>query len=124
MKSRRLCLSFLFVAALLASDQRKTSGLEGFVKLYAIKPVPGAAIGVDSLTRGTHLRGTTNASGYYSFDDVRPGTYSVSAEAKGYGCIIYPHVVVQYGERLRQDFNFMTAKALSDCGTVEKKNSK
>lgn len=58
------------------------------------------------------------------FEEMRPGAYSVWADAKGYGCILIPHFVVHYGERVRQDFNFIGGKAYGGCESVEKKKPK
>jgi hypothetical protein len=120
MKLEGLCLIFFVIGSTLASDRSKSSSLEGFVTVDAVSPLSGVTIGVDNLARGTHLQSTTNTSGHYLFEDIRPGAYSVSAEAKGYGCIIYPRIVVNYGERVRQDFTFVRGKALGDCETADK----
>jgi hypothetical protein len=122
MKLRLVSTLFLLLIfrRALASDT-VSSSIEGLVTLNAAAALPGVTIGVDSVTRGNHLEATTNVTGHYILQEVRPGTYSVSAEAKGYGCIIYPHVAVNYGQKVRQDFNFVRGKSLGGCEPLDKK---
>ena len=76
------------------------------------------------MARGKFSQATTDVSGYYLFDDVRPGAYSMWAEARGYGCILIPHIAVHYGERVRQDFNFVRGKSYDGCEAIERKKVK
>lgn len=121
MKALSLCLLLFVAAPIGASDRDKSSGIEGTVTLNTTIHLAGVTIGVDSLARGTHIQSETNESGNYLFDDVRPGAYSMWAEAKGYGCILIPRVAVHYSERVRQDFNFVRGKSYESCEGVEKK---
>ena len=124
MKFKCWCPILFFAASTLASDPSKISGVEGFVTLNAVASLPGVTIGVGSQVRGTHLQTTTNTSGYYLFDEIRPRAYTMWAEARTYGCILIPRVVVHYGERVRQDFNFVRGKAYGGCEPVDRKKPK
>jgi hypothetical protein len=123
MKTRSLCPGFLLflAASTVGNDLPNASSIEGFVTLNSASYLAGVKVGVDNRARGTHFEGKTNTSGYYMFEDIRPGAYSIWAEVKGYGCILIPRLAVHYGERVRQDFNFVAGGAHEGCEPVEKK---
>jgi hypothetical protein len=93
----------------------KISCVEGNVTLNSLTPLSGVTIGVDSTTRDIHLQRTTNSAGYFLFEQIRPGPYTIWADAKGYGCILIPRLIVPRGERVRQDFNFIRGGLYGAC---------
>jgi hypothetical protein len=123
MRFSQLCV-FLLVATFGIRGQERpqsAAAIEGFVTSDVTAVVPGATIHLDSLTRGYHREATTSTSGYYLMEEVQPGAYSLYAEVRGFGCIIYPHIALMPGQRLRQDFVFVRAKRTpSDCEPPEK----
>ena len=125
MKVSLSCLTLLLAVPILAGNSNKSSSVEGFVTLNAMVPLAGVTVEIDSRGWGIHLEGTTNTSGHYLFQEVRPGAYSMWADAKGYGCILIPHVAVNCDARVRQDFNFVRGKAHRGCdATAPTKKSK
>ena len=119
---RRCCILAILLGTLLVAQSDQPSGIEGFVTSDIASVIPNATIGVDSVTRGFHRQTVTNTSEYYLADELNPGAYSVWAEVKGLGCIIYPHVAVFPGTRVRQDFYFVRAKRYPrSCEPVQKK---
>ena len=124
MRFSQVCL-FLIVAGctLCAQEPRPSAAasIEGFVTSDIAAVVPGATIHLDRLTVDYHRETTTNTSGYYSMDELQPGAYSLYAEVRAYGCIIYPHIALMPGQRLRQDFVFVSAKRTpAPCEPPEK----
>ena len=119
MRAGVLCRSVIIavISALFASGGAdQPSGIEGFVTADVSASVPGARIGVDSISKAFHRETATDVTGYYSIGDLSPGAYSVWAEVRGLGCIIYPHVALVPGKRLRQDFRFVrTARYPQSC---------
>jgi hypothetical protein len=124
MKWKSVCLALFFTASVVVSDPHQSSSIEGFVTLNAVTHLAGVTIGVDRLGQETHLHLKTNTSGHYLFEEVQPGAYSMWADAKGYGCILIPRVAVHYGERVRQDFNFVRGQIPGGCEPVEKNDRK
>lgn len=110
MKFLKVCLLFLLANGLRPQEQQQSSAIEGFVTSDIAAVVPGATIRLDSITRGYHRDTQTNSSGYYMLDEVQPGAYSLCAEVRGLGCIIYPHVALSPRQHLHQDFVFVRAK--------------
>ncbi|MFL6446159.1 MAG: carboxypeptidase-like regulatory domain-containing protein [Bryobacteraceae bacterium] len=109
----RQCLMFTVTAGLLtAARADEQSGVDGFVTAELTAAVPGTRIGIDGLSSGFHRETATDVRGYYSFDDLTPGAYSIWAEIRGLGCMIYPHVAVGPGKRVRQDFRFVRTRKL------------
>lgn len=124
MKVLPWCMIFFFAASTGASDRHGSSSIEGGVTLNTTIHLAGATISVDSLARGVHIQRETDGSGYYLFEEIQPGAYSMWADAKGYGCILIPRVAVHYDERVRQDFNFVRGKTYKSCEGVDKKEKK
>ena len=117
----RRCFYFILFV-IVAVSQTDAPCVEGFVTSDLASTIPDARVGIDSLTRGFHRETSTSSSGYYLLDDLMPGAYSVWAEVKGMGCIIYPHVALNPGQRLRQDFYFARAKRYpGNCEPLETK---
>lgn len=116
-------LLLVLLAIIAPAQQDPPSGIEGFVTSDIAAMIPNAKIGVDSVTRGFHRESVTNSSGYYLVNELNPGAYSVWAEVKGLGCIIYPHVAVFPAQRVRQDFHFVRAKRYpGSCEPLQKKS--
>jgi hypothetical protein len=94
----------------LASPSSVPGSIEGFVTGNGGAPLAGVKITIHSITGDINREITTPASGLYAFDSLRPGAYSICAEAEGYGCIIYPNVPVGAGDTVHKDFQFATTK--------------
>lgn len=113
----------IFIAAVtLASDPSRISSVEGTVTFNSRHPLPAITVQLDDPARGTRLERKTNESGYYLFDQIRPGAYSMWVNAEEYGCILVPRLAVHYGQRVRRDFNFEKGKPHGSCDSVETKN--
>jgi len=117
----RRCLVFAVAAGLIARGSGdEQSSLEGFVTTDITAAVPGARIGIDSLSKGFHQETMTNVTGYYTVENLNPGAYSVWAEVRGLGCIVYPRVVLLPGKRVRQDFRFVrTGRYPGGCNVLK-----
>src|SRR5689334_14839630 len=116
------CLLLLF-AAIVGGEPKQASSVEGFVTSELTASLPGAKIGLDGLAKPIHRETRTDASGYYFLGDLQPGAYTVWAEVTGLGCIIYPRVIVNYGERVRKDFQFIRGKRPGGCEPLQKKQN-
>ena len=119
----RCCLFLLLAASLIGAQTDDRAGIEGFVTSDTLAAaVYGATVGIDSRAGSFHRQTTTNTSGYFLMDDLQPGGYSLWAEIKGYGCIIYPHVALFSGEPAYQGFHFVrTKRNPGNCEPVQKR---
>ena len=115
MKVVLFCLVLFVTAYGYVDEPEKGSSVEGSVTLNDLTPLPNVTIGLENTARGTFFKSKSNASGYYLFQQIRPGSYTIWAEASGYGCILIPRIIVQRGERTRQDFRFVRGRGIDDC---------
>lgn len=92
--------SFLLVASLflfpsLACGQARTEGqLTGIVLDPSGAAVPGATLTVSQPTTGFTTTVTSSASGQYTVADLQPGTYQLTASAKGFSDVVEKDVVI------------------------------
>ena len=101
-----LCLLFLTFATLpIAHAQETTAAVEGTVKDATGATVAGAVITVSS----EQLIGTktiaTNQTGYYRFDNLPPGTYTIAVRAPGFAALKRDGLILQTGRIPTVDLN-------------------
>ena len=82
----RLTFSFLLVAAFASSaySQKVSSRVTGTVKDQGEAVVSGAKITLVDVDSHEAKTTTTNDQGYFTFSEIRPGNYVVSAEGTGF----------------------------------------
>ncbi|HTX42709.1 MAG TPA: carboxypeptidase-like regulatory domain-containing protein [Acidobacteriaceae bacterium] len=73
-----LCLSATLIA------QQATTSLTGVVTDSTGAVLPGASVTIVRAATGQTLRTATNAHGEYSFQQLSPGTWTVTASAGGF----------------------------------------
>ena len=88
-KVNRVAICGLFVglascALLSAQNVVLTGSLSGRVTDQSAAVVPGAAVVAQNLATGVKVSAETNRAGFYSFPAVMPGTYSITANLKGF----------------------------------------
>src|SRR5262245_7949580 len=76
--------------------------------LGTVRDVTGAAVTQASVTlvnenTNVSLKTTTDGSGNYNFQNVKPGTYTVTAEQSGFRTLSSSRVSVNVGARQRVD---------------------
>jgi hypothetical protein len=111
------CLRSLLVSASLMScalpafaDQvagsavKVTSGtIVGIVKNSAKVAVAGATVIATGVESGSIRATVSSSDGIYSFSDLAPGTYAVTAQVDGYPDVALPSVTVVAGKAARSD---------------------
>jgi hypothetical protein len=115
--------AILFLALLftLAPEQVRPSpvaAIEGSTSTDGGAPLPGVKVAIDSLTRPEHFVTHSSAAGRYALENIPPGMYTMLAEAKGFGCVIIPKVLIEPGKRVKQDFEFLHARKKLGCETA------
>jgi len=115
------------ILALLASPPVKQVGptpaavIEGSATTDGGAPLPGVKIAIDSLTKPAHLEAQSDAAGRYAIENVLPGVYTIFADARGFGCVVIPKVIVEEGKRLKQDFEFLRGRKKLGCPSAPEK---
>src|SRR5439155_18277605 len=97
------------VGALSAQDYR--AKVQGVVTDSSQAIVPGATVTLHNDNTGVETAKTSSESGYYVFDFVDPGTYTVTVEMPGFSRFTQKNVLVQ----VRGD---VTLNAVLNVGTV------
>src|SRR2546426_4339372 len=86
--SKRICLALLICVLAFsgsASAQETTGGIQGTVKDPQGAVIPGATVEVTSPALIGKKTVTTDSGGYYHFEQLPPGTYSVNVTVPGFG---------------------------------------
>jgi hypothetical protein len=86
-----------------ATAQERFGGLTGVVTDASGGVLPGATVNITSKTTGALRSQVTTADGIYTFPDLEPGRYSLSAELSGFAKFQMDDVLVNLGKTLKVD---------------------
>jgi hypothetical protein len=89
-----VCLALLCISSRTAIAQAVYGSIKGTLSDISGKPIVGARVTMSSVAKGTRYRTTTDASGFYSANDVSPDDYSLRIEANGFKTFQNPLVTV------------------------------
>ena len=96
----------------------KTSGLGTLQGVVTVQTTGATLAGVTVELTGTNRRVTTNAQGYYSFDFLEPGVYSITATRVGYDDTIIDNVVINPDEPTIQNIQMSASSMINISGRV------
>ena len=99
--SRAVVLALFFCT--FAFAQTSTSLVQGTISDSSGAPVPNAQVTATLANTDTKYSTVTNDSGNYVIPNVRPGEYSVSAEAPAFKRTVRSGVVIEVNQRARVD---------------------
>lgn len=100
MKNRTYLITFCTLLVLAVSTlygQTLRGRIEGTIKDPQGQVVPNTAISVKNTLTGESLTASSNNDGAFSVSEVKPGTYTITAELKGFKKSLVEGVVVQVG---------------------------
>jgi hypothetical protein len=89
--------------------------MQGVVTTDGGAPLPDVKITLDGLRQPLHFAAQSDATGRYSIANVPPGAYTVAADAKGFGCVVIPRIVLEAGQPVKQDFQFLHGRQKPAC---------
>jgi len=101
----------LATADLALAQGETTSAIVGSVTDATGAAIPGATVTVTSLENGLQRSVHTGDAGRFSFPQLRPGTYSVKAEADRFAAQRRNLIAAALGERQTVDFSLTVASA-------------
>jgi len=110
----RLAPIILFVCAFGLRAQTPLGAVTGLATDASGAAVPNAALALTNETTGVKRAAATNAAGAYSFPDVAPGQYRLTAESKGFRSIETRPFAVEAYRTVRQDLVFEVATATTE----------
>lgn len=103
----------VFLCAISAFSQDYRAKVQGIVTDSSDASVPGARVTLTNTGTGISVWKLSGATGNYLFDNVEPGTYSVSAEFQGFSRSVQENLLVQTRADVTVNFS------LKPGGTVE-----
>ncbi|MGH9604753.1 MAG: carboxypeptidase regulatory-like domain-containing protein [Terracidiphilus sp.] len=77
--------------------QETTGGMQGTVKDPSGAVIPGATVSVTTATLVGTKQTVSDSAGYYRFANLPPGTYTITAEAKGFETLKRTGIVLEVG---------------------------
>jgi carboxypeptidase family protein len=67
--------------------------------------VPGAKVSIEQVGTGIVRSAESGTDGYYAFSSVAVGTFTVTAEARGFKKVVVPNVKVEVAQRVQLDLS-------------------
>ncbi len=101
----------LMLAACVAVFSQTTTGrILGTVSDQTGAGVPGAAVVITDVQRGSSRAVATDDSGNYAAPQLQPGIYKIRAEAKGFKTVERPNILVEVAQDVRVDVTLPTGQ--------------
>jgi len=117
---RLLCLLFGFVLLIPATlRDQPVAIVEGTVSNDLGTPLYGASVRIRNVMTGTFAETSSDRQGLYEIKDLLQGRYSLWATADGYGSIWIREIVLNAGDRVRQDIRFHRRLPTSSAVAME-----
>jgi len=88
-----------------------TSAIVGQVRDTTNAVVPGATVAIANLETGLRRSAKTDDAGRFNFPQLKPGTYSVKAEAQGFEPQQNDNVISGLGQKQTVDFTLRVARS-------------
>jgi len=111
----RLVLILAVVASLppaqALAQGETTSAIVGQVRDTTNAVVPGATVAITNLETGLRRSAKTDEAGRFNFPQLKPGTYSVRAEAQGFEPQQNGNVISGLGQKQTVDFTLRVARS-------------
>lgn len=111
--------SLIAALALPLGAQSTSIRLEGTVWDLSDEPLPGAILTAVNESTGRQYEAVSDEDGYYKFLALPPGTYTVTAKAKGFKDIILRNIHLTAPGSLAQDFVFEASALDKEIGPEE-----
>ena len=103
----------LSLVPLLAGQQLQTGSIRGLVTEKDGSPLPGVTVAVTSPSLIGTISNVTNVNGEYREPGLPPGTYTLTAELKGFKTVKREEIIVHVGMTLTIDVQ-MEPSALNE----------
>jgi len=110
----RLAPFVLLVSSVFLRAQTPLGTVTGLATDPSSAAVPNASISVTNQATGVKRTTASNASGAYTFPDLAPGTYVLTADAKGFRPVETRPFALDAYHTVRQDLHFEVAAASTE----------
>jgi hypothetical protein len=116
------CISLTLALAFGLTAASQTASLSGAVRDSSHAVVVGASISIARETTGLKQKTSSSEQGFYFFAFLMPGSYTITAEAPGFGVVSRGGVKLDPGQEARLDFTLSPA-AIKESVTVRGSSS-
>ncbi len=110
----QFAIAFLVAAMQLAWGQVDTGSISGVVKDSTGAVIPLANLVVTNTATAVSIPAQANASGFFSFQDLRPAVYDVSVTAPGFDRITKTGIEVRVQDHLQIDFQMIVGQTSTE----------
>jgi outer membrane receptor protein involved in Fe transport len=110
--------ALVLLSAAGAAAQTSEGGLRGYVRDEHGGALPGATVTATSPDLLGPATAVTDASGYYRLINLKPGTYTISAEVSGFSRGQYPGILIRAGNTFALDISLKVGQ-LEEAVTVQ-----
>lgn len=100
-----------FLPAKASAQGETTSAIVGQVRDTTSAVVPSATVAITNLETGLRRSAKTDAAGRFNFPQLKPGTYSVKAQAQGFEPQQNDNVISGLGQKQTVDFTLRVARS-------------
>ena len=118
-RSSFLVLLFLWFVSFPLLGQTFRGRVQGIVTDASKAVVAGATVTLTNVNTGVKTTRQTSTTGLYLFDNVDPGTYSISVEMAGFGKFIQENILVQSGSDVTVDASLQLGTVASAMTVTE-----
>lgn len=119
MACSRLLLLFLYAVVVPLSAQSPLGSVTGIVNDPSNAPIPGATVTILSLDTGIRHETNTNSAGGYTFPNLPPGRYRISAQANGFRPLETESFPLTAYRTFRQDLSLSILSAATEVTVSE-----
>ena len=113
----------LFLTPSFGHAQRYLGSIQGEVTDSTGAVVPNADVTAEELATHFKTAGKTNASGFYAFPSLNPGTYTVTATSAGFQTETRLNVILVAGNLQQIDFKLVAGTTTESISVVANDNS-
>jgi hypothetical protein len=116
-RAERCLVALLFLGVTLATAQEYRGRVQGVVDDTSGAMMPGVTIVLKNDATNVEVTKVSNGEGRYLFDYVDPGTYTLTADMRGFKKLIQRNVIVQQRGDVTADLR-MQAGAVNETITI------
>ncbi|PYT29446.1 MAG: hypothetical protein DMG58_16305, partial [Acidobacteria bacterium] len=98
-KAGMLCLAVFLVSSMAMAQGTDTALLRGTVMDSTGAVIPGATVSMTNVGTNVAQKRTSDESGRYIFNDLKPAAYTVRVEAAGFKALVRDNIVMRVGQQ-------------------------
>ncbi len=102
---KKAFLLWLVCVCAASVQAQETGSIHGRLVDPQSAAVPGAKVSIEQAGTGIVRSAESGTDGYYAFSSVAVGTFTVTAEARGFKKVVVPNVKVEVAQRVQLDLS-------------------